>query len=160
MAAPKPPTRKLRTPSFGESVVFDAYKTAIDNALDSGNKAAEAITTAAFSLATAYGALIGLVAPKQQAPAVLIGLPFGMFALAALISLWTRAAGVKVKIENSVDGVLTTVSDMVDYKRKGARIAIALLSVSVVVAGALVVYGYASVSVASSAPVASPSPTH
>lgn len=134
----------LRVLTFREQAAFEAYKEAIKNALDSANSAVEAIATASFSIATAYGALLGLVRPKDTVVAVPVVAPIVGFALAAAIALVVRSLGVRVALTaNTVDSVVGDINGTIKAKRIGGWIAVALLFVTLIVAGLLVVAAYA-----------------
>lgn len=85
-------------PTFREQAVLDAYKEAIKGALDSADAAAEAIATASFSIATAYGALLGLVRPKDASVAVPLVTPIFIFAAVAVLALIARSLGVRTAL--------------------------------------------------------------
>jgi hypothetical protein len=67
--------------------LIDAYIEAIKSGLTSLNGAADKVLTAAFSLATALAAVIGLVSAKDQPGPIAIALPFVIFGLAALAAM-------------------------------------------------------------------------
>lgn len=134
----------LRGMTFREQAALEAYKEAIKNALDSANTAVETIATASFSIATAYGALLGLVRPKDTAVDVPVVAPIVGFALAAAIALVARSMGVAVALaDNTVDSVVGDVQQTIQVKRVGGWIALAFLFVTLIVAGLLVVAAYA-----------------
>jgi hypothetical protein len=131
-------------PTFREQAVLDAYKEAIKGALESADAAAEAVATASFSIATAYGALLGLVKPKDAAVAVPLVTPILIFALAAVVALVSRSLGVKTSLTpNTVDGVSSDISNTVWAKRIGTWLALFALAAALIVAGLLVQAAYA-----------------
>jgi hypothetical protein len=62
--------------TFEEQTAVTAYEKAVSDALSAADSAAEKLITAAFSIATAYGALVALVAPKEETRSLVLGLPF------------------------------------------------------------------------------------
>jgi adenine deaminase len=134
----------LRVATFREQAAFEAYKEAIKNALDSANKAVEAIATASFSIATAYGALLGLVRPKDTAVAVPVVAPILAFAVAAAIALVARSLGVRVALaDNTVESVAGDINGTITAKRILGWVALTFLFVALVAAGLLIVAAYA-----------------
>lgn len=134
----------LRVATFREQAAFEAYKEAIKNALDSANKAVEAIATASFSIATAYGALLGLVRPKDTVVAVPVVAPILAFAVAAAIALVARSLGVRVALaDNTVESVAGDINGTIKAKRILGWVALTFLFVALVAAGLLVVAAYA-----------------
>lgn len=131
-------------PTFREQAVLDAYKEAIKGALESADAAAQAIATASFSIATAYGALLGLVKPKDAAVAVPLVTPILIFAAAALLALIARSLGVRTALQpNTVAGVANDIGRTVWAKRIVGWVALAALAAALIVAGLLVEAAYA-----------------
>ncbi len=147
------PPPDLRGVTFGEQALFDAYKEALKGALDAADKTADTILTATFSIATAYGALIGLVSPKDQQGPILLGLPFVFFAFAALAAMLARTRRVPVKVQNRVDDVTSAISNTVKWKRIFAGAALAAIATAMGVAAWVVVKAYAAPSLPQPAPV-------
>lgn len=142
MTAPDPKP-DLRVATFREQAAFEAYKEAIKNALESANKAAETVATAGFSIATAYGALLGLARPKDAQVEVPVLAPIIAFAVAALIALASRSWGVRIALtDNTVDSVVGDMNRAIWIKRGLAWLAILLLIVALGFAGWIVVEAY------------------
>jgi hypothetical protein len=127
----------------GEESVFEAWREAIKKSLDSADDAAGTILTAAFSLATAYGALIGLVAPDDDPGPILLGLPILFFAAGAVFALLAKTRGVEVSTTSDVDRIVTSIKGAVDSKRFRASWAIGVMVAGIVVAAAVIVFSYA-----------------
>lgn len=137
------PQGQLRGPTFSENIYATAYSDAVVKAIGSADTAVTAVVTASFSLATAYGALVGLVAPKDDPGDVILGLPFFGFALAVLVALWAGAGGVSVQVSDDVPTVRSAITSTVNSKRGTTRGAIVILFLSVMAAAYVVVTAYA-----------------
>src|SRR5256885_11469213 len=101
---------KPRPPYYNESVLLDAYKEAIKGALAAADTAADKILTAAFSLTTAYGALVALAQPKAGSTPIVILLPFLPFACAAVLAVLALLPSVSVAATNELAKVTGAVS--------------------------------------------------
>ncbi|GAB3487292.1 hypothetical protein GCM10027572_06480 [Flexivirga lutea] len=94
-----------------------------------------AIVTAAFSIATAYGAAIALVTPKdKQAPGVVLT-PFIALAVAVTIAMVGKAAGISLGPVHTVDEARDSIRTAVRKKRVASWVAIVVLGFGLVVAG-------------------------
>jgi hypothetical protein len=134
----------LRAPTLGESVTIKTYTAAVENSLKSTDEAGDKLATAAVSIATAYGAVIALVAPKESTAALLVASPFAAFAIALVLGLWAQSLGVAAKPEEDLDKVQKAVDTLVDTKRLLNRIALAVLGVGLIGAGIVVADKYKS----------------
>ena len=85
---------ELRPPTLAENLAIEGYKTAITTALASVNGVCDKIVTAAFSVATAFGAVVALVAPKESPAPLLMALPFLLFAAAVALALYAQSIAV------------------------------------------------------------------
>ncbi|MDQ6948676.1 MAG: hypothetical protein M3256_21065 [Actinomycetota bacterium] len=97
--------------------------------------ASGALLTAAFSVATAYGAVIALVAPKDKQAPVLVALPFVGIAVAVVAAMIGRTTGVSLVATNDVGVIRNDVTSAVGRKRQMANIAIVALAAALIVAG-------------------------
>jgi uncharacterized membrane protein len=136
----------LREETFAQKVAIDSYSSAATGALASADGTADKIATAAFSAATAYGAVVALVAPKDAASPLLIVLPFAVLAAAVVAALYAESVTVPLNPTNDPDLIATRIKGAVSGKRKWSRVALALLVIGLVVAGVAIreVYGPAS----------------
>jgi hypothetical protein len=129
--------------SFDQQVFVDAYKDAIKQAVASASDASGALLTACFSIATAYGALIGLVAPKDQQNRALVLAPFVFLAGAVLAAMIGKVSGIAVGSLTTPGQVSSAIGETVRTKKRASWAAIALVSVSMIVAGVVIVKSYA-----------------
>ncbi len=128
--------------SFEEELAVSAYEKATSDALSAADSAAEKLITAAFSIATAYGALIALVAPEDDTSSWILGLPFVPLMIAAIAAMFARTRGVDVDLTNEIDKVMERVEDAVKAKRTPSWIALGFMVLAVAVAGWIVVDRY------------------
>lgn len=128
----------FRTPSFGEEAVFDAYREALKLALSAASSAAEKIATGALGLATAYGALIGLVQAEDSPAPIVVGLPFAGLAAAVFFALRAISVGIPVSAPTRVDEVAGALEKVISTKQFRLDVATALLALSIIAAGAAV----------------------
>lgn len=130
------PLSGLRSQYFSERVVIDNYVTAGTTALASADGVADKIVTAAFSVATAYAAVIALVAPKDSTSPVLTITPFVLLAVAILLAL--IAQSVQLQLEpatNVVEEISSRVTNCTNAKRHWGYGALAALVVGLGLAG-------------------------
>ena len=118
---------ELRPPTLAENLAIEGYKTAITTALASVNGVCDKIVTAAFSVATAFGAVVALVAPKESPAPLLMALPFLLFAAAVALALYAQSIAVAPIARNTVEDAESSVKTAVDDKQWLARAAIILL---------------------------------
>ncbi|HEY1853043.1 MAG TPA: hypothetical protein VGG40_00520 [Solirubrobacterales bacterium] len=134
---------QLQAPTFNQLVAIENYKSASKEALSAANSAGDKITAAAFSFATAYGAVIALVEPKETPAAVLAAIPFALLALAAVLALYAQSIGISIAGTDDVDKLKDAVDSAITAKRRWAWGALALLAAGVIVAGLIVGDKYA-----------------
>lgn len=139
------PPAKVRAPDFYEQAVIQAYRDGLAKGWESADGAAQAILTASFSIATAYGALIGLVAPKDDPGPIVLALPFVGFAIAALAAMWARARSMAIVDSNQLDDVTDAFRTGLEGKRFAAWVAVGALVLSLIVAGFVLADTYGSV---------------
>jgi hypothetical protein len=139
----RPTTGQVVIPAnVGEETIFTAWQEAIKKSFDSTDGAAESILTASFSIATAYGALIGLVSAKDEPGSIYLVIPFVFFGVAALAALAARTRAVPARGEIEVEAIRHAIEDTAHAKRTWAWRAIVILFVAIVWAGAVVAYAY------------------
>jgi hypothetical protein len=132
----------LRAPTFAESIAIDNYKAATGAALTSADAVSDKVVTAAFSVATAFGAIVALVAPKDSAPGLLLALPFLLLAVAVGLALWAESIAVPINLQNDLGTVKTNVENTVKSKRNWSRGALIMLAVGMLAAGLVLVDRY------------------
>ncbi|MCP4303566.1 MAG: hypothetical protein GY788_01510 [bacterium] len=125
---------------FEQVQILEAYKSAYKSAIEGVNASCGKITTASFSLATAYGAVLALVKPKDEVAVIWVVLPFAGFALAALCGLAGHTDAISGKPSAEYDVMETEVTGTIDRKAQWAYSGLGFLVVAVFVAG-LVTYG-------------------
>lgn len=128
----------LSAPSIGQTAVLAAYTEAIKGALTAADSAAAAVGAAAFSLATAYGALVGLVAAKPAPPSFVLVLPFIGFAASAVVSTWAKFFGAEIDSENGIAEIQHILRRNIRWKRTLGSIGLATIVVSMIGTGILV----------------------
>jgi len=128
----------LRPLQFDEEVYVKAFPEAISKALEASDGACGTILTASFSIATAYGAAIALVAPKEAQSPTLVLTPFVVLAVAVIVAMIGKAAGVSLKKVETVEAARTSIKRAVWTKRIASWIAIVFLATGMVVAGVVI----------------------
>jgi hypothetical protein len=136
------PGTALRPLSFEEQVAVDNYKKATSESLAATGEMADKIVTAAFSVATAYGAVVALVAPKDSASPILVVAPFAVLALALGIALWGEGIGVPVTSATTTEDARTSVTNTIGTKRLLNNIALSVLVVAMALAGYVLYHTY------------------
>ncbi|WP_405761850.1 hypothetical protein [Streptomyces sp. NBC_00045] len=122
-------------PDFGQRIVINSYMEGIKASLSSSDSACEKILTAAISLTTVYGAVITLVAPKDESASFSTALPFCGFALAALACMWGQSCGIKFADDKLMSSVESNLKTVIRKKRWAARVAVVILAASLAIAG-------------------------
>lgn len=138
----RPDASDLIPLTWEETVLVDAHKAALEKALESSDGACGAILTACFSLATAYGAVIALVAPKETQATLLVVSPFVLLAAGAVVALVGKASGISLDDFGTTDQVKDHVVTAVGTKRKASWGAVACAAAGVVLAGYVVFATY------------------
>jgi hypothetical protein len=131
---------EVRSLYFDELLAIESYKKATSDALGAADGVADKVVTAAFSIATAYGAVVALVAPKDGASPIEIVAPFACLAIAVVLALVAQSVGVSmVSGKTTAKLVRSTVQSALAWKRGISRSGLVVLAAAMVVAG-LVVY--------------------
>jgi hypothetical protein len=148
-AAPKAaPARKtakeagLKEIPWEGRVLMDAHKAALEKALESSDGACGTTLTACFSLATAYGAAIALIAPKDEQAPLLVLAPFVLLAAGAVVALIGKTTGISLGPFATTRQVRNLVESAVRAKRKASWWAVGLAAAGVVLAGYVVFATY------------------
>jgi hypothetical protein len=136
-----PPT--LRAPTFDETVAAENYKGASKEALASANSVADKLVAASFSFATAYGAVIALVAPEGSPEPIVVAIPFILFAAAAGCALWAQSEGLALQGTADLAQLRESVNGLIATKRRLSRVALGALVLGVILAGLVVRGNYA-----------------
>ena len=126
---------KLRSPTYAESVALENYKTAMGTALSSADALADKIVTAAFSIGTAYGAAIALVAPKDAQSTFEVVLPFAAIAVAVGLALFAQSRSISLDETNELATIRENIKGTVGAKRLWGRLALVALVAGVILAG-------------------------
>jgi hypothetical protein len=128
----------LRTPTYAETISIESYKTSAGTALSDANSFADKIVTAAVSIASAYGAVIALVAPKGDPSPIAVAGPFVALAVAVAAALYAQSIGVNLDPTNDLDTIRSRIVSSVSSKRIWAGAGLFLLAVGMVWAGIVV----------------------
>lgn len=143
----------LRAPTFAESVAIDNYKGAVTGALASADSVSDKIVTAAFSVATAFGAIVALVTPKDSTSSYLIALPFILLAGAVGAALYAESLAVPINLSDDLATVKTSVDTTISSKRLAGRVALVALALGMLGAGLVLASTYRSSSKSTSTTV-------
>lgn len=127
---------------FSEKALIDAYTDAIKGGLTALNGVADKVLTAAFSLATALAAVIGLVSPKDEPGPIATGAPFVGFALAALAALIALVFYVSPAEKPTSDEVTKPIKDALFAKKVSVLAAVVLLAAATATAVLVVLDAY------------------
>jgi hypothetical protein len=127
--------------TFSESVIVDNYRAAVGGALAAADSVADKVVTAAFAVATAYGAVITLVAPKDLQTPWQAAVPFVPLALAVGVALLTQSIGISVQPTDAVDAVRKNTINAIRWKRLLGGVSLVVLAIALVTAG-WVVYSF------------------
>jgi hypothetical protein len=126
-----------------EQILWDAYKEGIKGAIEAADSASDKVLTAAFSIATAYGALVGLVKPSEAASPVAIGAPFFVLGIAAIAAMLALTRTMKPADTSNLETLKGAVTGKLLWKRVWTGIAVAVMAVAIGLAGYVVVDNYA-----------------
>lgn len=137
-----PEDEELKQPNFSQIVAVDAYREAFRQALTAADGGADSILTAAFGIATAYGALIGLVSARDTPQPIVAGLPFVFLAVAVFLAMAARLTYIATTPSNTVDTIDAAVNQVVKRKHRLAWAALGALVIGVLVAAYVVVHYY------------------
>lgn len=138
----------FRPPTLGEEALFESYKEAMKQALAAANAASDKVLTAAFTLATAYGALLGLVKPKDTAVPLLGVVPFIALGAAAVIAASALLVGLRIgptpsSLPRTVEGFLTDLTGTISAKQRRSGWAVVAMAVAMIISGIVVFVLYA-----------------
>jgi len=97
---------ELRSETFSEKVVIDSYTAAATGALAAADAVADKIATAGFSIATAYAAVIALVAPKDSKSTMFVVSPFVLLGAAVVLALVAQSIKMSLDPTNDTTVVL------------------------------------------------------
>jgi hypothetical protein len=136
------PPVTLEPPTFEQFLVVETYKDSYKTSISSLNGSCEKIVTAAFSIATAYGALIALVKPADDIPGWAVAAPILVLTAAAVLGLIGHARGMSDMPTNDFSQVRDELKTTIDAKRFWAGLAIACLAVAVVFGGVVTYLRY------------------
>jgi hypothetical protein len=128
--------------TYTEETARVAYEKAISDSLTSATSSAEKLLTAAFSIATAYGALIALVAPENETKSWILGLPFLPLMGAAIAAMVALTLGISADITNDIEKLTERIENSVKAKRIPSWIALGFMVVAVAIAAWVVVDRY------------------
>lgn len=128
--------------TFAQQVAVETYKEANKQALAAASDATGAILTATFSTATAYGAVVAFVVPKDQPAPVFVVVPFALLAMAIVATMVGRTIGVSLGPTNTVETVRDHVARVVFLKRAFGIVAIVFVALGFVASGLVVSIAY------------------
>jgi hypothetical protein len=126
---------ELQSLTFAQHVVVEGYKAAAAKAVSDADTLADKIVTASFSVATAYGAVVALVTPKDSQSPTLIVAPFVVIALAIGLALLAQSFTLPLEVSNDFATVKSNLASTTTKKRWTGRGALAVLAIGVALAG-------------------------
>jgi hypothetical protein len=132
----------LRGETFSEKVAIDSYTAAASGALASTDGVGDKITTAAFSIATAYGAVIALVSPKDSRSPPLVVSPFVFLAIAVVLGLIAQSVKVDLTPTNDTGVIASRIDSTLSGKRKLLALAMVALVAGLILSGVAVYKTY------------------
>jgi hypothetical protein len=135
-------TYVLRGETFSEKVAIDTYTAAATGALTVSDGVGEKVATAGFSIATAYAAVIALVAPKDSRSPIFVVLPFVLLAIAVVLALIAQAVRVSLEPTNDPKVIADRISTTLSRKRGWLLGAIAFLVAGLIFGGVAVYETY------------------
>lgn len=141
-AGPLPDDVTSEIPSLVEKATYEVYAATVKDAVKSTDEAAAATVTAAFSIATAYGALVALATPTARPTTLPLVWPIFGFIGAALVALWGRSRVLGMSSDLGVANVASQIVKHTKAKRRYLRSAVALLAGAVALAAWIVVENY------------------
>lgn len=135
---------KLTPLSFEQSMLVETYREGYKASITSANGSCEKITTGAFTLATAYGALIALVVPEDAVPGWLVAAPIVVFVVAAVLALAGHLVGQDGTPTAEYADIQNDVKSTLRRKRIWARVAIGVLAAGICFGGIITYVQYGS----------------
>lgn len=133
----------LQPLDFTEKAFVDAYTEALKNAISAAADANSVLITASLAIATLYGTLIGLVAPKNQTSPIIVVLPMIPLVGAFLAAVYGKTRGISFEPATTTGAVRTSLDTVVTGQRWGMRFAVTLLTIGLIAGGYILadVYG-------------------
>lgn len=135
---------KLAPLSFEQSMLIEVYREGFKASITSADGSCEKITTGAFALATAYGALIALVVPKDTVPGIVVAAPIFFFVVAAVFALAGQALGQNGTPTADYAVMSADVQSTLTWKRVWAWVALGVLAVGIGFGGVVTYVRYGS----------------
>lgn len=135
------PDHELEPLSFSEAVAVDNYRAAMTGALTAADSLADKLVVTTVSVATAYGAVIALVAPKDSQTPWQAAVPFAPLAIAIGVALYAQSIGIPIDPNDKLEVVRKRIERTITSKRAWGRGALGALVLGLLVAGG-VVYEY------------------
>jgi hypothetical protein len=132
----------LRGETFSEKVAIDSYTAAATGALTGADGVGDKIATAGFSIATAYVAVIALVAPKDSRSPIFVVLPFVLLAAAVVFALIAQSVTVSLDPTNDTQVIADRISSAISTKRLWLWGAMVALVAGLIVGGVAVYETY------------------
>jgi hypothetical protein len=134
---------KLQPLDFAEQAFVDAYTEALKNGISAAADANSVLITASLAIATLYGTLIGLVAPKNQTSPIIVILPMIPLVGSFLAAVYGKTRGISFQPATTTDDVRTSLDSVVGRQRWGMRFAVGLLTIGLIAGGYILadVYG-------------------
>jgi hypothetical protein len=123
-------------------VSIDAYTAAATGALAAADGVGDKIATAGFSIATAYAAVIALVAPKDARSPIFVVLPFVLLAAAVVLALVAQSVPVSLDPTNDTQVIADRISSTISTKRQWLFGGIVALVAGLIVGGVAVYETY------------------
>jgi hypothetical protein len=133
----------LQPLDFTETAFVGAYTEALKNAISAAADANSVLITASLAIATLYGTLIGLVAPKNQTSPIIVILPMIPLVGAFLAAVYGKTRGISFEPATTVEAVRTSLTGVAGRQRCGMRFAVGLLTIGLIGGGYILadVYG-------------------
>lgn len=130
--------------TFEQSMLIELYREGYKASITSADGSCEKITTGAFALATAYGALIALVVPKDAVAGIVVAAPIFFFAVAAVFALTGQALGQRGTPTADYTAMSTGVRSTLTWKRVWAWVALGVLAAGICFGGVVTYVRYGS----------------
>jgi hypothetical protein len=137
-------TPALTPLTFEQSMLIETYREGYKASITSANGSCEKITTGAFALATAYGALIALVVPKDVVPGPVVAAPIFFFVVAAVLALVGHTLGQDGAPTATYATMSNDVQSTLKWKRMCAWVAIGVLAAGICFGGIVTYVRYGS----------------
>lgn len=127
---------------FATDSLVIGYRAGIKASLGAVDAACASVLTAVVALATAYGAVLTLVTPKNGTTEGYSIIPFFFLGASAALCMWAQSAGIEFADDNKISTVRSKIEGIIGKKRNYLRLAIASLALALAVAGATVTLRY------------------